>query len=249
MATAIPNGLMGIKDSADIVLYSRRTGKPVLTIDYSNNFSISFSSDSVSAKKKGQDAITWANPKEGTITIGVEMINSSLIAMLLGSPTLNSMVDFYKREVFDISEADEQVTLKDTPKSGSVTAFKIRKDGSTHISEISSPTVSTNTVTLTSSAIGDKVCVYYLTEAQANSFRVAGKRLLTEDYRLVAVTTTKLYEDGVEVPIEIEATKVSPEENIEFTFDSENPSSFEITLKMMADENDEMLKWKEIPME
>lgn len=249
MATAIPNGLMGIKDSGNIVLYSRRTNKPVLTIDYANNFKISFSSSSVSAKKKGQDAITWANAKEGTITIGVEMINSALISMLLGSPTLNSLVDFYKREVFDVTSADQIVTLKDTPKAGSVTAFKIRNDGSTHVSELASPTVSTKSVTLVGANAGEKYAVYYLTETQANHFSVAGKRLLTEDYRLVGVTTTKLYEDGSEVPIEIEATKVAPEENLEFSFDSENPSTFEITLKMMADENDEMLKWKEIPVE
>ena len=249
MATAIPQGIAGIKDSADVMLISRKTGKPVLTIDYANTFSISLSSESVSARKKGQDAITWANPKEGTITLGVEMLNGSLISMLLGSPVLNKMVDFYKREVFDITSADQAVDLKGTPKSGSVTAFKVREDGVTHISEIASPEILAKRVTLTGVVEGDKVCVYYLTEEQANTFSIAGKRLLTEDYRLIAVTTTKLYENGDEVPIELEATKVSPEENIELSFDAENPSSFEIAFKMMVDENDEMLKWKEIPVE
>lgn len=238
-----------IKDSADLQIISRRTGKPVLMIDYANTFSISLSADSTSVKKKGKDAITWNNAKEGTVTIGVEMLNSSLMAFLLGAPTLNEVVKFYKREVFDIDSVDEVVTLAKTPKTGSVTAFKIRKDGSTHISELASPTVSTNNVTLVGSAVGDKVAVYYLTEEQANHFAVAGDRVLTEDYKIVAVTTTKLYESGEEVPIEIEIFKASPEENIEFTFDSETPSTFEITMKMMVDENDKMFDWKEIPLE
>lgn len=175
------------------------------------------------------------------------MFNSALIAMLLGSPTTNELVKFYKREIFDITQIDQVVTLKDTPKAGSVTAFKIRNDGSTHVSELASPTVSTKNVTLTGSKVSEKYAVYYLTEAQANTFSVAGKRLLAEDYRLVAITTCKLYEDGSEVPIEIEIMKVTPEENIELSFNSENPSTFEITFKMMVDENNEMLKWKEIP--
>ena len=247
MATNIPNGLLGIKDCADLQIISRKTNKPLLTIDYGNDFTISLSSSSVSAKKKGQDAITWANAKEGTVKVGVEMFNSALIAMLLGSPTTNELVKFYKREVFDITQIDQVVTLKDTPKAGSVTAFKIRNDGSTHVSELASPTVSTKNVTLTGSKVSEKYAVYYLTEAQANTFSVAGKRLLAEDYRLVAITTCKLYEDGSEVPIEIEIMKVTPEENIELSFNSENPSTFEITFKMMVDENNEMLKWKEIP--
>ena len=248
MATNIPNGLLGIKDCADLMIISRKTGKPVLTIDYGNSFSISLSSSSVSAKKKGQDAITWANAKEGTVKVGVEMINSALIAVLLGSPTTNELVNFYKREVFDITTNDQVVTLKDTPKTGSVTAFKIRGDGSTHISEIANPTVSGKSVTLLSSKIGEKFVIYYLTEAQANIFKVAGKRLLTEDYRLVAITTCKLFENGSEVPIEIEITKITPEENIELSFSAEEASKFDLTFKMMVDENNEMLKWKEIPV-
>ncbi|MGL5152642.1 MAG: hypothetical protein ACRC7N_18975, partial [Clostridium sp.] len=133
MATNItPNGLAGIKDCADLQIISRKTGKPVLTIDYANNMSISIKSDSVSAKKKGSDAITWDKAREGSAKIGVEMLNSSLMAFLLGSPLLNEVVSFYKREVFDITQGDQQVTLKEsTIKTGSVTAFKIRKDGST----------------------------------------------------------------------------------------------------------------------
>lgn len=247
MPNITPNSLAGIKDAADVQIISRADNKPKLYINYANSFKISIKSDTISAKKKGQDAITWDKAKEMNISMDVEMLSGSLMSFILGSPMLNEMVSFYKREVFDITSSDQQVTLKETPKTGSLTAFKIRQDGVTHISEISSPVVATNKATLTGVTTGDKVAVYYLAEKQANHFTVKGKKIETSAYKLVAITTTKSYESGAEIPIEIFVPKVDVESTIDFTFDAENVSKFTINLKAMVDENDMLLDWKEIP--
>lgn len=57
--------LYGIKDSADLTVYSQLDSKPVLFANYAKTSSIDFTSDSVYAYNKTTKAIRWDKQREG----------------------------------------------------------------------------------------------------------------------------------------------------------------------------------------
>lgn len=234
------NGLYGIKDCGDLTLYNRRTGKPALHINYANSFEISFSSSPVYATKKGKKAIVWDGEIEGTCTISTQLTSSELFALVFGGELTTGAQNLYKREQFVLTMNDEVVNLKGTPKGETVNAFVVNGDGATHESEIASPSVSGKAVTLTGGKKGQKVAVYYLEDGVGGTFTVKGTKD-SVDYKLVCLAFGKSYETGEQIPMQITLPKVAPQTNATLTFSSENPSSFDIVLDVLIDEDDNLL--------
>lgn len=234
------NGLYGIKDCGDLTLYNRKTGKPALHINYANSFEISFSSSPVYATKKGKKAIVWDGEIEGTCTISTQLTSNELFALVFGGELTTGAQKLYKREVFTLTSADEVVTIKGTPKGDTVNAFVIGADGATHEEELASASVSGKSVTLTGGAKGDKVAVYYLEDGVGGTFTVKGTKD-SADYKLVCLAFGKDYATGEPTPMQITLPKVAPQTNATLTFSAENPSSFDIVLDILIDENDELL--------
>lgn len=254
MADLSSYGLMGIKDAGDLQFYSNVTGKPVLYMDYANTFNVELNAEAVYAMKKGAKAIKWDKPLEGTIKIGMELASTEMFSFLLGSP-FKTVADtvFHKREVHTLKTADEVITLKETtPIAESVIVKKLNKDGVTMIGELTSATVSTNQVTCTGGVTGDVVAIYYQVKKEARKFTVSAEKVLNENYKLVCITTCRLFSGQTDVPIELEFFSVSPQQSVTFAFDTENPSSFEMTVDIMAGANtgegvSPFFDWKEIP--
>lgn len=243
-------GLYGIKDSANLTFYSRKTGKPALYMDYANKFEISITADSVSATKKGTKAITWDLPKEGTITIETQMTSNELFAFVLKSQLETAVLSqFRNREVFTVTEDDQAVILKEEAKDNLAFVQILDEDFVTSAGMLETATVATatgeTTVTLTGATVGQRVAIYYITEKEAESvFTIKDGTGLAEDYLLDAVTTTKEYVGGDETPVAVTVYKCTPQTNATFTFDATTPSTFTITLNMMIDENGKMLDIK-----
>lgn len=255
MADLSSYGLLGIKDAGNLTFYSETTNKPVLYMDYCNTFNVELNAEAVFAMKKGTKAIKWDKPLEGTVTIGMEMASTELFSFLLGSP-FKTVADtvFHKREVHTLKTSDEVITLKETTiVADSVVVQKINKDGVTVISDLTTATVATNKVTCTGGVAGDIVAIYYEVKKEAKKFTVSAEKVLNENYKLVCVTTCRLYEGGKDIPIELEFFKVSPQQSVTFAFDTENPSTFEMTVDIMAGANtgegvSPFFDWKEIPL-
>ena len=234
------NGLYGIKDCGDLTLYNRKTGKPALYINYANSFEISFSSSPVYATKKGKKAIVWDGEMEGTCTISTQLTSNELFALVFGWELTQGAQALYKREVFELTSADQQVTLAGTPKGNAVHAYVLNGDGATHEKELASASVSTKQVTLTGAKSGDTVAVYYMESGTGGTFTIKGTKD-SSDYKLVCVAYGKSYENGDRVPMQITLPKVAPQSNATLTFSAENPSSFDIVLDILVDEQDCLL--------
>lgn len=234
------NGLYGIKDCGDLTLYNRKTGKPALHINYANSFEISFSSSPVYATKKGKKAIVWDGEIEGTCTISTQLTSTELFALVFGGELTEGAQALYKREVFTLKANDEQVTLKGTPKGTSVHAYVLNGDGATHEKELASASLSVKQVTLTGGKKDEVVAIYYMEDGVGGTFTIKGTKD-TADYKLVCLAFGKSYENGESIPMQITLPKVAPQSNATLTFSAENPSSFDITLDILVDENDDLL--------
>ena len=101
-------------------------------------------------------------------------------------------------------------------------------------------------VTLTGCKEGDKVVVYYMTQATANVFKVSANKVINGFHQLNMVTTGKSWADGGEVPMELEFKKVSPQTNVTFGFDAKDVTSFDIKLDLLADSNNDIFEIKDI---
>ena len=55
------------RDCGVFELTNLATSKKALRVDYANTVTLNITADSVKAKKRGRDAVTFANPMEGTL--------------------------------------------------------------------------------------------------------------------------------------------------------------------------------------
>lgn len=242
------NGLYGIKDCGDLTLYNRKTGKPALYINYANSFEISFSSSPIYATKKGKKAIVWDGEMEGTCTISTQLTSNELFALIFGGELAQGMQTLYKRETFTLKTNDEQVNLAGTPKEDKVHVFVLDGDGATHAEELASVSATGKQVTLTGGKKGQTIAVYYMEEGTGGTFTIKGTKD-SSDYKLVCVAYGKSYENGDRVPMQITLPKVAPQSNATLTFSAENPSSFDIVLDVLVDENDDLLILDDLTIE
>lgn len=238
--------LSGIKDAGDINFTDISTGTEALYMNYANTFKLDLSTDSVSAKGKGVARVDFALPTEGELTIGCELINFDLFALIMGSSLLSGQVDYFKRDLFTLTSADEIVTLTETPKGAKVEVYTVSADGATHTGKLDTASCTTNKVTCTGGVVGDVVAIYYVTEKTGRSFKIKGTPENTKYYRINAVVAMKSSVDGVDSFIELDIKKASVQNSISIEFSAENPSSFEIKLKLLADGTNDLIEVKEV---
>ena len=72
-----------IKDAIDMTITGKTSQKSVM-IDYLNSCSLTLESESVYAKKKGNDAIAFAGSRSGQFTMDAEVIDDQFLAWMLG---------------------------------------------------------------------------------------------------------------------------------------------------------------------
>lgn len=238
-------GLFGIKDAGLITLYDRGTDKPELYLDYANSFEISTSSTPVYAMKRGQKSIAWNGAKETTCKFSTQLSSNELFSFIFNSPMVSEARDLYKEEVFKAESDGDSVTLQETPKANTVVAFTLQADGVTHAKELT-VAVTGKEVALSGVKTGETVRVYYMTTKQGKSFKLKGIDETTKDYKLVCIANGKDYATGNQAPLEIVLPKVAPQSNLTISFDAENPSSFDITLDCLVDENGDVLIWNDL---
>lgn len=246
MAVISPQGLGAIKDAGDVSFYDLATNEPALHINYANNFTINLSSDFEVALAKGEERVVFPKPTTGEATIGVQLMSPDLFALIMGSKMLQGLTDYYKREVFEVTESDQVVTLKGTPKNG-VSVYKVRKDLATHLGKLETATNSTNTVSLIGAVVGEIYAVYYIEQKEGRSFTVKATPEESRSYLLNCLVRIKSAEDGTDSFLELDLNKVTIQNSIDLEFNAETPSSFEIKLKLQTDANSVMLTGKEVP--
>ena len=247
MAILSPQALGAIKDAGDITFYDLSTNEPALHINYANTFQISLSSDFEVALAKGEERVVFPKPTTGEATIGVQLISPDLFSLIMGSKMLSGLTDYFKREIFEITENDQVVTLKGTPKNNDVAVYKVRKDLATHLDKIDTATATKTSLATTGTVKNDIIAVYYVEEKEGRSFTVKATPEEARSYLLNCLVRIKSSEDGTDSFLELDLSKVTIQNSIDLEFSAETPSSFEIRLKLQSDASGVMLKCKEVP--
>lgn len=238
--------LYAIKDASDVLLKNITDGKAVALMDYANKFTIQLSSDTQYSKSKGRNSVAFADPFEGTLTTEFDNVSLSMLAMLLGSEVLSSSAsEMTVKETLTVT-GDATVTLKETPKTGSIYVAK-KSDAREFLTvgSTASPTevsVAGKVITFDTSAKGKIYDIFYIKEsASIDKITVKGTPR-TKAYRMEAFTSIKAVADSTDEDLNINLFKVSPKPNCELTFDATAPSSFSIEWDILADEAGNMLE-------
>lgn len=245
--------LYGIKDSSDVTIISNKTKKPILFADYCNKTDIAFSSDTVYAKKKGVNAIGWDGNRTGTLSMEMQVFDLQWIALLMGSELKVGVVELDKREILEVEDAS--VTLSETPKSNSLSVFKLAEDGITHLDEqiLGTPATEENTYSIVGKVItlsagvfadGSKVVCYYLLDSAstAKSFTVSADNFPTS-YSMRGVTQIRTGE-GVDEIVEFSMNNIKPKSNMTLSLNSEDVTTLAIEWDILVDNDNDMFTFK-----
>lgn len=231
--------LYGIKDSGDLTLIDTTTGKQVLFSDYCNQTSINMTADVVYAMKKTARAIAWDTAKEGTLTTEMQVFDLRWIALLMGS--LEDLdgdvktVDWSRREIVTLGDGGT-FALKDEPKEGTITLFKLAKDGISLGDEIAAEgfSVSGKTLTVTNGAAGAKYCIFYLTPVQnSRTFTVSGNRY-PHGYKAYLYTTIRDTTNN-DTFVQFEFFNIKPKAQMELTMSAEDVCTLSVEWDMLVD--------------
>lgn len=248
MATSItPQSLGSIMNAGSIRLDSLATGNRLLNVGFANTFKVSIQTEEVASKAQGSDAVSFAKPTQLTGEIGVDLINLDLMAFITGSKVGEALRRITKDKKVLITEADQQVTITGTPVGGIVSAYLLRKDGSTILSKLANPTFATGKVTLTGAKVGDIVLIVYIEETQARGITIKGVPEESEFYKLDALVKSKSWEDGKFTFLNLVLNKIAVQNSIDIEFTAENPSSFTIKFKALVDGLGDIGQMVEIP--
>lgn len=237
--------LYGIKDSANLTLFSKKTGKPVLYADYCNQTSLNMSADTVYAMKKTARAISWDTSKEGTLTTEMQVFDLRWIALLMGSLDLDEKAEapqtlpWVKREIVTLN-ASKGATLLNTPKADTATLYALSKDGITLGDEVASTgfSISGTGLTVTGGTEGEKYCIFYLTEVEkSRTFTVSGDKY-PQGFRAVFDTMIR-DTDQQDHFVQFDFKNLRPKSQMELTMSAEDVCTLSVEWDVLVDNSNE----------
>ena len=106
------------RDCGVFELTNLATSKKALRVDYANTVTLNITADSVKAKKRGRDAVTFANPMEGTLEAEIQVYPFELFS-IFGNGTITEGGDRAEMKTITATEAGK-LTLPDDPKAGAL---------------------------------------------------------------------------------------------------------------------------------
>lgn len=219
----------------DVYIDVLKTGKPFLYLETANTTTQNISGDSVYAMARGQKAIAWQEPADGTMTIEAQVLPFRVYALMSDGTVYNDAV-FPKHEVIKATEAGK-LTLSDTPKDGTVFVFARYDFGGEAIegtvaSKVFSATTEGDIAVNTEYEVG-----YYVEKSEGVNRVSFGERFEVQDYR-VTMSTLEKDEDGVQTPYYMKAYKATPQRNFEMSQASTgDPASITITFDILRDKD------------
>jgi hypothetical protein len=247
----------GIKDSANLIIKNKTTGKIFAYADYANTTSNEWSGDSVYARAKGVNAIRFDGNRAGTLSTNFEVFDLKFLAMMAGSDWIEGSHEFMKRQILTVS-ATNTVTLEKDPIEGSVSVFLLDSDGysngeeltvGTPASTIKTYSIAEKVITLnaTTNPSGSQVIVYYLTLTEATKKQLAFRfDKYPTNFEIWADTMMVEQTTGVADYIQIHYPNAKPQANCTITMDATNVSSFDIVFDLFPDANGDMALYTEI---
>ncbi|GLC79201.1 hypothetical protein [Lacrimispora brassicae] len=245
--------LYGLKDCANLQIFSSLDNKLKLYCNYAKTSSMEFTSESVFAYNKTTKAVRWDKSREGTFKTTLEIFDMSVLALLFGTEISNGEIPFAKREVLKVTNGT--ATLVGTPKTGSLTVYKVDpEDKITNIAEQTvgdaaaenNYSINGKVLTLNTNTFADDgyVACYYLVDTPAQSFTVDNASFPGGYY--IYGDTNLRGTNQVDEFVQFKLVNCKPQSNVSLNMDSDNVATLEITWDIMSDAEGNMMTWSKI---
>jgi hypothetical protein len=240
--------IYGIKDSANLTVKYKsgaNKGKIFAYADYATVTTNEWTSEQVYARSKSTNAIRWDYNKQSTLAVDMEIFDLRWIAMLAGTDLASKTKDILKREPLTLG-TDETATIAGTPKTGTLSVFKLEADGITNGDELTITngyTISENKITVTNGKEGDRIVVYYLTEVKdATSFTIEANKF-PSNFEIYADTMIR-NTDGEDEFVQIHYFNVKPQSAFTITMDANGITTLSVTFDVLKDSaSDDMAEY------
>lgn len=248
--------LYGIKDCANLQLFDKATGVPVVYTDYANVSTNEWSSERVYANSKGARAIAWDYDRQGTLQVEMEVFDLQWLAIAAGSEIKQGEAQVAKREVVRVG-TDKKVTLSGSPVEGSVAVVPVGADEVEHIgdplvsvvvdgttvTEIGAGQFTANgsEITFASDAIeGTPYAVYYLVqESDAKTFTISADKF-PKSFKIVADAMIREKETGKDEFVQITYPNARPQSNFTITMSATEPTNLQVTFDLFPNKDKEI---------
>ena len=235
------NNIYGIKDSANLIIKYKsgaKKGDIFAYADYATVSTNEWTSEQVYARSKSVNAIRWDYNRKSTLKVDMEIFDLRWIAMLAGTDISAETKDILKREVLTL-DSSKKATITGTPKTGSMSVFKLESDNITNGTELTvntDYTISTNEITVTNGEAGEKIVVYYMqSQTSAKSFTIESDKF-PDNFEVYADTMIRNTEGNDEF-VQIHYLNVKPQSNFTITMDANNITTLSITFDVLKDSN------------
>lgn len=237
--------IFAIKDSANLTMKSKSTGKPVIYADYATQSVNEWSSDRVYAMSKSTRAVAFDSNKQSTLAVSMEIFDLKWLAILNGQDFVTGATSVFKRDVITV-DATNKASIVETPLASSMTVFKLESDMLTHGVEqtLGTPGTTVNTYSITakeltfnatSCPVGTKIVVYYAYTSGVTSQKLSFSSVkFPENYSIVSDTMIRDL-DGVDKFVQLTYLNVKPQPNFTLTLSATDIATLEITFDVLKD--------------
>lgn len=237
--------IYAIKDSANLTVKSKATGKPVLFADYAVSSTNEWNADRIYAMSKSTRAVAFDFAKQSTLTVNMEIFDLKWLAMLSGQDFVTGATSVFKREVLTVGVGNT-ITIASTPLNGSLTVFKLDTDNITHLAEqtLGTPGTTPNTYSIasmtitlnaTTAPVGSKFVVYYAYTSGATSQKLTFSSVkFPENYSIISDTLIRDL-DGVDKYCQVTYLNCKPQPNFTLTLSASDITTLEISFDILKD--------------
>lgn len=227
----------------DVDIRVLKTLAPFLFFDTANTTTAGLSGDSVYAMAKGQRAIAFHNPLEGTMTIEAQVIPFKFYSLFSDGTIESTGIQAVHKTIKATATTLTIGADNGEVKTGSVFVYPAGSFGD----ETKAIAGAFASGTFTPTASGDIVSgteyeVGYIINRTTGVKRVSfNNKKVPKDY-FITMNTVDKDEEGVLTPYIITAYKASVQREFELSFSSEgDPASVTLTFNLLADKNGDVM--------
>ena len=224
----------------DVDIRVLKTLAPFLFLDTANTTTAGLTGDAVYAMAKGQRAIAFHNPLEGTMTIEAQVLPFKVYA-LFSDGTIESKGVQAVRKTITADGTTLNITASEGSeiKAGTVFVYPAGSFGDESAAIAGTFASGTFTPTEASAIVsGQDYEVGYIVNRTSGVRKVSfNNKKVPKDY-FITMNTVEKDEEGTLTPYIITAYKAAIERNLELSFSSEgDPASLTITFNLLADKD------------
>lgn len=208
---------MANRKTADLIIKELGSEEVFLYADFCNTTTAGFSSDKTFANIKGQKAISYDNPIEGTMKMTFQCKPIKVFSLLAGGQIKTSAIVPIVQDI--TCSTDGSLTIDENAVVGSVFVYAQGDVGGTKIDGAFAAGTFTPT-TAEDIVLGTTYTVTYMLTKSTGVKKVEfNDKVANKDYVITQVTEDK-NEAGDIIPVYMTAYKASPKRSLELSFAS-----------------------------